>query len=239
MKTPMKRSSIKLVLAGSLPLALSACGPQEERYTVSQQVNYDSVAACVDDKVPSAVCSDAYQQALSTYQRSAPTFAFKDACEAEFNVDGCQATVGHRYMPRMSGFALDTAGEVTQSQIDAGYAQGGGYGHVATAAVAGILLRQMVAGADRRFRAQPLYAYRDGTSVRSGVLGQRGTIQRVRQEEESSNGSSSGGGGGSAGGWGRKEPRPAAAASITRGGFGSEAAARSGWGGRSGSFFGG
>ncbi|MFJ2982001.1 MULTISPECIES: DUF1190 domain-containing protein [unclassified Pseudomonas] len=233
----MKRSSLKLVLAGSLPLALSACGPQEELYTVSQKVKYDTVAACVGDNVPSAVCADAYQQAQGEYQRLTPTFAFQSECEAQFGAGNCQATVGGRFIPRMNGFELESAAEVTQSQLDAGYAQGGGYGHVASAAVAGILLGQMARNSDRRFRAQPLYANRSGAGLgpRTGALG---GIQRAKEDEQGSSGSSSGGGGGG-GSWSRKEPRPASSASITRGGFGSQATARSGWGGRSGSFFGG
>ena len=150
-------------------------------------------------------------------------------------------------MPRMSGFELQTSAEVTQSQLDAGYAQGGGYGHVATAAVAGMLLAQMGNSAGRHYNAQPLYAYRDGAGQRHGLLGQRygaagGGIQRVRQDEESSSASSGGGGGGGGGSYGgssRNESRSASSASVTRGGFGGQATARSGWGGRSGSFFGG
>ncbi|MCE1009156.1 DUF1190 domain-containing protein [Pseudomonas monteilii] len=241
MNTPMRRSSVKLVLAGSLPLALSACGPHEDLYTVSQQVNYDSVEACVSDKVPAQACADAYQQALVEYRRSAPSYAFKTACEADFSPDGCQPARDGRYMPRMSGFELQTSGEVTQSQLDAGYAQGGGYGHVASAAVAGMLLGQMASSVGRRYSAQPLYAYREGTGQRMGLLGRRygsaGGIRGVAREEES--GTTSGGGGGGSGAWGRNEPRSAQSASITRGGFGGQATARSGWGGRSGSFFGG
>ncbi|PVZ43902.1 DUF1190 domain-containing protein [Pseudomonas sp. CC120222-01a] len=244
MKPPIRRSSVKLVLASSLPLALTACGPQEELYTVTQQSNYDSVAACVADKVPEPACNDAFKRALADYQRNAPTFFTKAECEAQFTPDGCQITVGGRYMPRMSGFELQTSAEVTQSQLDAGYAQGGGYGHVATAAVAGMLLAQMGNSAGRHYNAQPLYAYRDGAGQRHGLLGQRygatgGGIQRVKQDEESSSSSSGGGGGGGYGGSSRNESRSATSASVTRGGFGGQATARSGWGGRSGSFFGG
>ncbi|MDI9778361.1 DUF1190 domain-containing protein [Pseudomonas putida] len=243
MKPPIRRSSVKLVLAGSLPLALTACGPQEELYTVTQQTNYDSVAACVADKVPEPACNDAFKRALADYQRNAPTFFTQAECEAQFTPGGRQITAGGRYMPRMSGFELQTSAEVTQSQLDAGYAQGGGYGHVATAAVAGMLLGQMGNSAGRHYNAQPLYAYRDGAGQRHGLLGQRygatGGIQRVKQDEESSSSSSGGGGGGGYGGSSRNESRSATSASVTRGGFGGQATARSGWGGRSGSFFGG
>ncbi|MFJ4344134.1 DUF1190 domain-containing protein [Pseudomonas sp. NPDC089401] len=238
MKSPIRRSSVKLVLAGSLPLALTACGPQEEVYTVTQQTNYDSVAACVADKVPEAACNDAYQRASVEFQRNAPTFFSMRECEAQFTPGSCEITIGGRYMPRMAGFELQTSGEVSQSQLDAGYAQGGGYGHVATAAVAGMLLAQMSSGAERRYRSAPLYAYRDGSRQRYGAVA---GIQQAKKDEENSSGSSSsgGGGGGGYGGSSRKESASAKSATITRGGFGGEATARSGWGGRSGSFFGG
>ena len=91
------------------------------------------------------------------------------------------------------------------------------------------------------FSGHALYAYREGTGQRMGLLGRRygsaGGIRGVAREEES--GTTSGGGGGGSGAWGRNEPRSAQSASITRGGFGGQATARSGWGGRSGSFFGG
>jgi uncharacterized protein YgiB involved in biofilm formation len=107
-----------------------------------------------------------------------------------------------------------------------------------------MLLAQMGNSAGRHYNAQPLYAYRDGAGQRHGLLGQRygatgGGIQRVKQDEESSSSSSGGGGGGGYGGSSRNESRSATSASVTRGGFGGQATARSGWGGRSGSFFGG
>lgn len=71
----MRRSSVKLVLASSLPLALTACSAPEETYTVSKRTNYTTVQACVDDKVPVDVCSDAYMQALADHRRIAPPTA--------------------------------------------------------------------------------------------------------------------------------------------------------------------
>lgn len=53
----MRKSPVKLVLASSLPLALSACGPSEPTYTVTQRVNYDDLAACVADQVPQRIAN--------------------------------------------------------------------------------------------------------------------------------------------------------------------------------------
>ncbi|MDI6935228.1 DUF1190 domain-containing protein [Serratia sp. Se-PFBMAAmG] len=244
----MRRSSVKLVLAGSLPLALTACGPAEETYTVSQQVNYESLEACVADQVPQKVCNDAQRDALIAYSAMTPKFPTLEQCEAQFTTGGCGLAVGGGYQPNMSGFELQSSAEVTQSQLDAGYAQGGGYGHIATAAVVAGLLAQGSGIGGRRYAGQPLYAYRDGSGQRFGRIGQRfgtaGGIQRMRKDEEQGSGGASGGGGGyygsgSAGSSRSSEARSASSASVTRGGFGSQAAARSGWGGRSSSFFGG
>lgn len=244
----MKRSSVKLVLASSLPLALTACGPGEETYTVSQQVNYESLEACVADHVPQKVCNDAQRDALLTYAYATPKFPTREQCEAQFTAGGCDLADGGGYRPKMSGFELESSAEVTQSQLDAGYAQGGGYGHVATAAVVAGLLAQGSGLGSRRYAGQPLYAYRDGSGQRFGRIGQRfgmaGGIQRTRKDEEQGSGGASGGGGGyygsgSAGTSRSSDVRSTSSASVTRGGFGSQATARSGWGGRSSSFFGG
>jgi uncharacterized protein YgiB involved in biofilm formation len=234
----MRTSPVKLVLASSLPLALSACGPAEPTYTVTQQVNYESLEACVSDQVPAKDCEKAYGQAFNEYQRTAPIYDSLRECEAAFTPGGCLTTIGGRYMPRMNGFELETAGEVSESQLaKANNGQSNLSGSFATGVVAGMLLSQVLP-ADRRYRSQPLYAYNTGgSSYRNGLLGQRFAIQRAAREEQQ--GSSGGGSSGGGGGWSRERSGQPTSASISRGGFGSQATARGGWGGRSGSFFGG
>ncbi|WP_369990587.1 DUF1190 domain-containing protein [Pseudomonas xanthosomatis] len=235
----MRKSPVKLVLASSLPLALSACGPSEPTYTVTQRVNYDDLAACVADQVPQKDCEQAYKQAYAEYLHSEPLFASLSACEAEFSAGGCTLKAGY-YRPLMSGFELETSGEVTESQLArANNGQGNLSGSMATGVLAGMLLSQVLPG-DRHYRSQPLYNYRaSNQGFRRGPLSQRFAIQRDPQREQQGSSLSSGGGGGSWGGGGREPSRSAVSSSISRGGFGSQATARSGWGGRSGSFFGG
>ncbi|QXH53229.1 DUF1190 domain-containing protein [Pseudomonas fakonensis] len=250
----MRKSPVKLVLASSLPLALSACGPSEPTYTVTQRVNYDDLAACVADQVPQKDCEQAYKQAYTEYLHGEPLFASLSACEAEFSAGGCTFKAGY-YRPLMSGFELETSGEVTESQLaKANNGQANLSGSMATGVLAGLLLSQVLPG-DRHYRAQPLYNYSaGGKSYRRGLFSQRYAIQRdLQQEQQGSSGSSGGGsygGGGSSSSnttssssrWGsssREQSRTTVSSSISRGGFGSQATARGGWGGRSGSFFGG
>ncbi|MDF0733621.1 DUF1190 domain-containing protein [Pseudomonas entomophila] len=226
----MKRSSVTLVLAGSLPLALTACSPPEQAYTVSQSTPYDSVDACVADNVPRSDCQYAYARAQAEFARSGPSYATLADCEAATRAGACLLTTSTRYQPRLEGFELETLGEVTQSQLDAANAQvaGSALGGAATGLVAGMLLKQVVAPDSRRYNARPLSRYGTGPNV--GTV-----IQRKEQEEQGSGGGSSGGGGYSS----SSGARASTASSISRGGFGSEATARAGWGGKSSSFFGG
>ncbi|QXH48595.1 DUF1190 domain-containing protein [Pseudomonas xanthosomatis] len=252
----MRKSPVKLVLASSLPLALSACGPSEPTYTVTQRVNYDDLAACVADQVPQKDCEQAYKQAYTEYLHGEPLFFSLSECEAEFSAGGCTLKGGY-YKPHMSGFELETSGEVTQSQLaKVNNDQSNLGGSMATGVLAGMLLSQVLPG-DRHYRAQPLYNYSaGGKSYRRGLFSQRYAIQRDLQQEQqgSSGGGGSYGGGGSSSSssssnttssgsrWGsssRAQSRSTVSSSISRGGFGSQATARSGWGGRSGSFFGG
>ncbi|MBJ9975223.1 DUF1190 domain-containing protein [Pseudomonas sp. S75] len=240
----MKRSSLKLVLAGSLPLALGACGPSEDTYEVTQRVDYADVDACVNDQVPRADCERAYQQARLDHQHSAQRFDSEQACEAAYSPGGCEAYDATHYQPKLDGFALQTTGEVTQTQLDAAnreanlQAHGSGLGSAATGVVAGMLLSRVIAPDSRRYSAQPLYRYGAGPNdLRRDVLGRRKDEQ---QPASSYSGYSGGGGGASASSAYREAPRRQVGTSaIMRSGFGSAAVARGGWGGKSSSFFGG
>ncbi|MCG8296445.1 DUF1190 domain-containing protein [Pseudomonas entomophila] len=241
----MRRSSVKLVLASSLPLALSACSAPEETYTVSKRTNYTSVQACVDDKVAVDVCSDAYMQALADHRRIAPTYGDKAACEADFVPDYCQVTSDGRYMPRLGGFELAVSGEVSQSQVDAARAQiensgqGGSGGSNVNGLLTGLLLGQVLSGGNRQYYSQPVYQYRDSRGdYRNSTLGQQvdqgKRFERSDQAQSSGTGSYTYSGGSSNRNYTSKSStRSSVSSSTSRGGFGSQATARSGWGGKS------
>jgi len=242
----MRRSSVKLVLASSLPLALTACSAPEETYTVSKRSNYTTVQACVDDKMPVDVCSDAYMQALADHRRIAPTYGDKAACEADFVPDYCQVTSDNRYMPRLGGFELAVSGEVSQSQVDAARAQVENSGQASSGGsnfnglLTGLLLGQVLSGGNRQYYSQPVYQYRDSSGgYRNTTLGQQ--IDQGKRFERSDQAQQSGGSyssyySGSSSGRSYKSStatRSSVSSSISRGGFGSQATARSGWGGKS------
>ncbi len=114
----MRRSSVKLVLAGALPLALAGCGPSEQKDTVNAKANFSSVQECADAKVPVNICSDAYMQALSDQRRIAPTYDDKASCDADFVPDYCQVTSDGKYMPKLGGFELGFSGQVPKEALD-------------------------------------------------------------------------------------------------------------------------
>lgn len=244
----MKRSSLKLVLAGSLPLTLTACGWGEDTYEVSQRVDYADVEACVADNVPRRDCEQASQQARLEQQKNGPRYASKAECEAVYSPGGCETYDLTHYQPQLDGFALQTTGEVSQAQLDAAnndpslHAQTSGLGRAATGVIAGMLLSKVVAPDSRRYSAQPLYRY--GT----GPDDFRRDVVRQRKDEAQAASSGYSGGGGYSGGAGStarndyytsSSRRQVASSVITRSGFGSAALARGGWGGKSFSFFGG
>ena len=242
----MRRSSVKLVLASSLPLALTACSAPEETYTVSKRSNYTTVQACVDDKMPVDVCSDAYMEALADHRRVAPTYGDKAACEADFVPDYCQVTSDGRYMPRLGGFELAVSGNVSQAQVDAARAQvensgqgGSGGGSSTNGLLTGLLLGQALSSGNRQYYSQPVYQYRDSRGdYRNSTLGQQvdqgKRFERSDQAQRSGTGSYTYSGGSSSSSYTSKSSsRSSVSSSISRGGFGSQATARSGWGGKS------
>jgi uncharacterized protein YgiB involved in biofilm formation len=238
----MRRSPAKLVLAGTLPLALSACGPSQGTPNFSAQANFKSVQECVEAKVPVDTCSDAYMQAMSDHRRIAPTYDDKAACEADFVPDYCQVTSDGKYMPKLGGFELGFEGNVPKEALDkarAEVAQAQASGFSGTEGLlTGLLIGNLMSNGfgGNRYYSQPIYQTRDdrGGYYSSSLPGQinRGkTFSRSTQARSSPDSrysqSTLGRSLGSAG------SGSSVSSTISRGGFGSQAAARSGWGGKS------
>ncbi|MDB6052190.1 MAG: hypothetical protein JWR17_4936 [Pseudomonas sp.] len=240
----MRRSSLKLVLASTLPLAISACSKTEE---VTARQTYPTVQACVDQKVPVDVCSDAYIKALADYRRTAPTYDNAAACEADFVPDYCQQNSDGKFMPKLGGFELALSGNVPTSQLEAAKAQAtqsggdsaGGFN--GSGLLMGMLIGNMLSGngGGGRYYSQPVYQSRDSrgayqTSTLSRQIEQGKTFGNSTQARSSSTGSYT------QSTLGRSLGNSSVSSSVSRGGFGSQATARSGWGGKSsGSSFGG
>ncbi|MEG5263762.1 DUF1190 domain-containing protein [Pseudomonas sp. JDS28PS106] len=237
----MRRSPAKLVLASTLPLALSACGPSEETPNFTAQANFKSVQECVEAKVPVDTCSDAYMQAMSDHRRIAPTYDDKASCEADFVPDYCQVTSEGKYMPRLGGFELGFEGNVPKEALDKARAEVQQSGFTGTQGLlTGLLIGNLMSNGfgGNRYYSQPIYQTRDdrGGYYSSSLPGQmsRGkTFSRSTQARSSSDSrytqSTLGRNLGASG------SRSSVSSTISRGGFGSQAAARSGWGGKSSS----
>jgi uncharacterized protein YgiB involved in biofilm formation len=240
----MRRSSLKLVLASTLPLAISACS-KPDTVEVTAQQTYPTVQACVEQKVPVDVCSDAYMTALADHRRIAPTYDDVKSCEADFVPDYCQQNSDGKFAPKLAGFQLEMSGQVPKDQYEAAKAQaeqsGGGIGGtgIGGSAVNGFLMGMLVSnmvsglgGGGGRYYSQPIYQERDSRGgYRSSTLSRQ--IENGKTFGNSTQARSTPGGSYSKSTLGRNT---SVSSSVSRGGFGSQAAARSGWGGKSSGF---
>lgn len=256
----MKRSrSISLVLASTVPFLLTACGKDTVTKTVSETKTFSGVKECTDAKIPANVCQQSMIMALNEHKKIAPIYETKEACEADFTAGMCAETL-LRYSPKMAGFQVTLSGEVemTREQAQrADQASGGGGGGGTTiinngSGGGGDFLMGMLIGnmmSTPRYYSEPIYTERNnrGDFKRSTIS------QRVKSGEsfKSSVQSKSGFDYKKSGGMtsalsnrastAKKAPAPrsstssftrtpAKSSSISRGGFGSQASARSSFG---------
>ncbi|WP_263263045.1 DUF1190 domain-containing protein [Pseudomonas sp. RIT-PI-S] len=230
------RSSIQLVLAGALPMALAGCSKPDDTVAYSVKNNFKSVQECADAKIPVDVCSDAYMQALSDHRKIAPTYDDQASCDADFVQGYCQATSDGKFMPKMGGFELAMSGKVPKAEYEQAQAQASsqGSGWNGNGLLTGLLIGHMLSGGGgNRYYSQPVYDTRDSrgaysTSTLSRQIEQGKTFSRSTQAMSSGTGSYASTLGRSLGNSGS-----GVSSTISRGGFGQQATARSGWGGRS------
>lgn len=234
----MKRSKyVQLSLAASVAMAISGCGQAEKTYPVQKKYNFQSVQQCADEKLPVDVCSDAYMTAMAQHRRIAPVYDNQADCDADFVADWCQQDSAGKFIPKLGGFELTADGEVTQSQVDAAKAQlpaseanTGGSGFSTGSLLTGLLIGNMLSSNRNSYYSEPVYRYRDDRgNYASSTLNQRiskgSTFNKSNQVRygTSSYADSI-----------RSASKPMSVDSSTsRGGFGSKASARSGWGGSS------
>ncbi|MCS4250876.1 DUF1190 domain-containing protein [Pseudomonas sp. BIGb0164] len=232
----MKRSKyVQLSLAASVAMAISGCGPTEKTYDLQKKYNFQSVQQCADEKLPVDVCSDAYMTAMAEHRRIAPVYDNQADCDADFVADWCQQDSTGKFIPRLGGFELTAEGRVTQSQVDAANAQvggaqanNGGSGFSTSSLLTGLLIGNMLSNNRNSYRSEPVYRYRDdrgdyGSSTLSQRVSKGSTFSRSNQARYGSSNYSN---------TLRTSNKSSTVASATsRGGFGSKASARSGWGG--------
>ncbi|MNB57067.1 hypothetical protein D3C87_1125960 [compost metagenome] len=220
----MKRSKyVQLSLAASVAMAISG-----QATAADQPRNFQNVEQCVDAEVAADVCSNAYVAALTEHRRIAPAYDNKAKCDADFAADWCQKNSDGRFVPRLGGFKVPQEGEPAQNldaianaQMPAGNAtaqnvqstshvsSGGGGGN-------GWLTGWLIGNAMSNNAERTVYRdretrqpYNTSTQYRRAE-----TTTRSQADYESS-----------------KSKPVNVASSTSRGGFGSQSSARSGWGG--------
>lgn len=243
----MRRSSLKLVLASTLPLAISACSnPDDNTVEVNTRNTFTTVQACVDQSFPVDICSDAYMNALAEHRRIAPIYDDVASCEADFVPDYCQPNSDGKFTPKLAGFELGVSGRLPKDQIEAAQAKvnggstsssdGGGI-FSGNGFVTGLLIGNLLSSnrGSNQFYSQPIYQTRDSrgayqSSTLSKQIDDGKTFSRSTQARTSSTGSYS------SDTLARNLGSGSVSSSVSRGGFGSQATARSGWGGKSSGF---
>ncbi|VVQ06074.1 hypothetical protein PS925_02832 [Pseudomonas fluorescens] len=221
----MKRSKyVQLSLAASVAMAISG-----QATAADQPRSFQNVEQCVDAEVAADVCSNAYVAALTEHRRIAPAYDNKAKCDADFAADWCQKNSDGRFVPKLGGFKVPQEGEPAQNldaiadaQMPAGNATaqnvqstshvssgsgGGGNGWLTGWLIGNAMSNnaERTVYRDRETR-QP---YNTSTQYRRAE-----TTTRSQPDYESS-----------------KSKPVNVASSTSRGGFGSQSSARSGWGG--------
>ncbi|WP_285418544.1 DUF1190 domain-containing protein [Pseudomonas sp. efr-133-TYG-5] len=218
----MKRSKyVQLSLAASVALAISG-----EASALEQQ-RFQSVEQCVDADVAAEACTNAYVAALTEHRRIAPAYDDKAACDADFAVDWCQKNSAGRFVPKLGGFKVPPNGEqqdlnaLANAQLPAGDAAATQTSHSAPSTV------HSSGGSGNGWLSGWLIGNSMSNNSRSDY--DSNAVYRERNSRQSYDTSTLNR---------RIESAPTSrsqsvdvASSTSRGGFGSQSSARSGWGG--------
>lgn len=232
----MKRSKfVQLSLAAAVSVSITGCSPDEQTVTASKKFTFQTVKECTEAKIPVDVCSDAYMNAMAEHRRVAPAYATKADCEADFIEGYCEIDSKGEYLPRLGGFELTAAGTFTQSQVAQAQASAGASGSSGGSSgggndlLTGLLIGNLLSNNGGHYYSEPVYRHRDDRgSYSNSTLGRRiesGTtfdkaVTPSRQPYVST-------------GYSPPAKKIDVQAAVSRGGFGSSSAAKSGWGGSS------
>ncbi|MFJ4248661.1 DUF1190 domain-containing protein [Pseudomonas sp. NPDC089741] len=221
----MKRSKyVQLSLAASVALAISG-----EAAAIDQPRSFQSVEQCVDAEVAADVCSNAYVAALTEHRRIAPAYDDKAECDADFAADWCQKNSSGKFVPKLGGFKIRQNAEAPQNldaladaQMPAGDANAAqaaqATSHSSGSSTSGLLTGWLIGNAMSNNSNRTVYRDRDtrqtyNTSTQYRKV-ESAPVTRSQPDYESS-----------------KSKPVNVASSTSRGGFGSQSSARSGWGG--------
>ncbi|MFJ5256981.1 DUF1190 domain-containing protein [Pseudomonas sp. HOU2] len=217
----MKRSKyVQLSLAASVAMAISG-----EAAALDPQ-RFQTVEQCIDASVAADVCSNAYVAALTEHRRIAPAYDDKAKCDADFAADWCQKNSDGRFVPKLGGFKVPQNGEAPQdldaianAQLPAGEATAAqnvqSTSH-ASGSGNGWLSGWLIGNAMSNNANRTVYRDRDTRQTYNTSTQYRKieSAPRSQPDYESS-----------------KSKPVNVASSTSRGGFGSQSSARSGWGG--------
>lgn len=136
----MKRSrSLRLVLMGSAALALSACDEQKDAQV------FETVGQCMDLGHSQQECEGAIEQAHRNQLETAPRYASKADCEAEFGK--CEEG------PKVADKTAD-AKDPNASQQSYAHTEGGGF---FMPLITGYMMGRLLGGGMYGFQPMPLY----------------------------------------------------------------------------------
>ena len=219
------RSSVKLVLVSTLPLALTACGQPSDTVSLLVKTDFSSLRECAETKVPMEICSGAYSRALGQYRKVAPSYGDQASCEADYSKGYCVPSGDKAFVPRMDGFELAVSGTLSWADYEKTAAESiRPVSH--TASEQPIRMRSQTPldlmiseGADLQYYSEPI----DERCKKTETLYNTTSHRNFSRGSSSSSGSSI--------------MRSIVSPSTSRGGFGQQATARSGWSGRSSSGF--
>ncbi|WP_338800117.1 DUF1190 domain-containing protein [Pseudomonas sp. RSB 5.4] len=222
----MKRSKyVQLSLAASVALAISG------EVAAQDQQRFQTVEECVGAEVAADVCSNAYVAALTEHRRIAPAYDDKAKCDADFAADWCQKNSDGRFVPKLGGFKVPQSGEAPQdlnaianAQMPAGEAaaaqnaQSTFHSSGSGGAGNGWLTGWLIGNAMSNNANRTVYRDRD-TRQTYNTSAQYRKIESAPATRTDTRYDNS-----------RSKPVNVAS-STSRGGFGSQSSARSGWGG--------
>lgn len=230
----MKRSKyVQLSLATAVSISISGCGSPEPAVVASKTFTFQTVKECTAAKLPVDLCSDAYMSAMAEHRRVAPAYATQADCEADFVEGYCEVDSKGQYLPRLGGFELTATGSFTQAQMaQAQAAAGGSSSGGSNNFLTGLLIGNMLGNSGGHYYSEPVYRYRDSRGTFSNsTLGRRietgstfrKAVTPTRQPYTTTV-------------YSPPAKKVSVQAAVSRGGFGSQSAAKSGWGGGSRSF---
>ena len=149
----MKRSrSLRLVLMGSAVLALSACDDKKDAQV------FETVGQCMDLGHTGQECDDAISQARQHQLDSAPRYATKSDCEAEFGK--CEEA------PKATDKTADAPKDPNAPVQSYAHSEGGGF---FMPLITGYMMGRMLGGGMYGFSPMPLYTPMGGGGFYTGA----------------------------------------------------------------------